>query len=89
MQDVSSMFGEIPDPQRMGATRHDLHDMLMIALPCIIPGAPTPAPTCRTVAGSRRISGAGMGLKHGIPGHDAFSDLFNHIDPHTLHAASR
>ena len=86
MQDFSNIFGEIPDPRRSNATRHDLHEMLTIALLCIIAGGET----CTDMSDYGRIKESFlrrfMTLKHGIPSHDAFSDLAGSIDPEALHA---
>ncbi len=87
MEEFSHIFEGVDDPRRSNATRHDLHEMLMIGLLCTLSGgegccdmslfAKTKEPFLRTF----------MSLKHGIPSHDAFSDLFNALDPKSLHKA--
>ncbi len=89
MQDLSDIFGEIPDPRRMGATRHDLHEMPVIALPCIISGGG--ARTDMSDHGRIRegFPRRFMAPEHGIPSRDAASDPAGSTHPEALHAASR
>ena len=84
MEDFSHIFEGVEDPRTSNATRHDLHEMLMIGLLSTMCGGEgccdmalfgtTKEPFLRTF----------MTLKHGIPSHDAFSDLFNALDPGTF-----
>ena len=41
MQDFGRIFDGVEDPRTSNATRHDLHEMLMIALLCMICGGQT------------------------------------------------
>ena len=41
MQDFARIFDGVEDPRTSNATRHDLHEMLMIALLCVICGGQT------------------------------------------------
>lgn len=45
MQDFGRIFDGVEDPRTGNATRHDLHEMLVIALLCMIRG--TPRTDCR------------------------------------------
>ena len=38
MQDLQHLFDEVEDPRRSNAARHDLHEMLAVALPAAICG---------------------------------------------------
>ena len=51
MQDILKVFGGITDPRRGNASRHDLHEIPMIALPSIVPGGET----CTDMADCGRI----------------------------------
>ncbi len=87
MQDLKVIFEGVEDPRRSNATRHDLHEMLMIALLCALCGGEG----CSDMALFGRCKESFlrrfMKLEHGIPSHDAFSDLFNALDPKGLNAA--
>ena len=84
MQDFGRILDGVEDPRTSNATRHDLHDMLMIALLCMICGGQT----CTDMELFRRSKEAflrrSMKRGHGIPSHDAFSSLFRVLDPECL-----
>ncbi len=75
------IFGENTDHRRSNATRHDFHEMLIIALPGDLSGRET----CTDMAEYGMIvedfPRQLMTLSHGIPSHDAVSDLFNSFNP--------
>lgn len=81
MKDYSHLFEGVEDPRRSNATRHDLHEMLMIGLLSTLCGGEG----CSDMALFGRMKEpflrTFMRLEHGIPSHDAFSDLFNALDP--------
>ena len=87
MQDFTRIFDGEEDPRSGSATFHDFHEMLMIALLCMICGGRT----CKDMElfgrskedSLRRF----MTLGHGIPGHDALSALFRVLDPGCLQRA--
>ena len=85
MQDTASIFNGVADPRRSSATKHDLHEMLMIALPCFLSGGQNCAGMERYGQMKEGFLRQFMSLRHGIPSHDAFSDLFNAPDPEGLH----
>ncbi len=81
MLDVSLLFHEVEDPRRSNATRHDLQEMLLIALLSALSGGEGCVDReCfgRAKAGFLRQF---LRLEHGIPSHDAFSNLFRSLDP--------
>ena len=84
MQDFGRILDGVEDPRTGNATRHDLHEMLMIALPCMIRGGRT----CTGMEPFGRSNEAFLRrfvkLGHGIPGHDAFSSLFRVPGPECL-----
>ena len=84
MQEIYVIFQDIEDPRRSNATRHDLHEMLMIALLSTLSGGEG----CVDMETFGRMKEPFlrkfMELRHGIPSHDAFSDLFKALDPEGL-----
>ncbi len=61
--------------------RHDLHEMLMIALLTVMSGGKTCADTVEYAEIKKKFLLGFMDLKHGTPSCDAFSDLFNSLNP--------
>ena len=87
MLDILAIFQDVEDPRRSNATRHDLGEMLTIALLSMLSGGRS----CVDMSDYARVAGPFlrrfMELKHGAPSHDAFSDLFNALDPASLGTA--
>ena len=81
MQEFSSLFEGVEDPRSSNATRHSLHKMLMIALLSTLCGGEGCADMKRFGRAKEGFLRRFMVPKHGIPSHDAFSDLFNTLDP--------
>lgn len=84
MQRYSHDFEGITDPRRSNATRHDLHEMLMIALLSVLSGGETCTDMAQFGQEKEDFLRGFMTLKHGIPSHDAFSDLFNCLNSQEL-----
>jgi predicted transposase YbfD/YdcC len=81
MEGFSQLFEGVSDPRRSNATRHDLHEMLMISLLsvlCVGEGCHDMSLFGRS---KERFLRGFMALKHGIPSHNAFCELFNALDP--------
>ena len=87
MQEFRHIFEGVEDPRRSNATRHDLHEMLMIALMCMLCGGESCVDMAEFGRKKEAFLRRFMELPHGIPSHDAFSDLFNVIDPSGTDAA--
>jgi DDE family transposase len=81
MKEFSQLFEGVSDPRRSNAARHDLHEMLMIALLCVLCGGEGCHDMSLFGRSKERFLRRFMVLAHGIPSHDAFSDLFNALDP--------
>ena len=81
MQEFSALFEGVEDPRCSNATRHSLHEMLMIALLSTLCGGEGCADMERFGRAKEPFLRRFMVLAHGIPSHDAFSDLFNALDP--------
>ena len=87
MKGLYEIFQGVEDPRRSNATRHDLHEMLMIGLLSMLTGG-------RTCVDMESFGRAWeprlrefMKLGHGIASHDAFSDLFAALCPSGLGTA--
>ena len=88
MREINQIFEEIEDPRRSNATRHDLfREMLTIGLLCVMCGGEGCVDMARFGRSKLEFLLKFMKLEHGIPSHDAFSDLFNALDPGGLHDA--
>lgn len=87
MQDFTRIFNGVEDPRSSNATLHDLHEMLMIALLCMICGGRTCADMELFGRSKEESLRRFMTLGHGIPSHDAFSTLFRVLDPGRLQRA--
>ncbi len=76
MLDFAPIFDGVEDDRTGNATRHNLHEMLMIALPCVICGGPTCTDMEPFGRSKEQFLRRFMTLEHGIPSHDAFTALF-------------
>ena len=81
MEEFHHIFEGVEDPRQSNATRHDLHEMLMIGLLSTMCGGEGCSDMALFGHTKRAFLDSFMTLKHGIPSHDAFSDLFNALDP--------
>ena len=87
MQELLSIFQDVDDPRKGNAKRHDLHEMLVVALLSMLAGG-------RTCVDMEDYGGAAepwlrtfLALENGIPSHDTFSRLFARLDPAGLQKA--
>jgi predicted transposase YbfD/YdcC len=81
MEGFSQLFEGVSDPRLSNATRHDLHEMLMISLLSVLCGGDGCHDMSLFGRSKERFLRGFMALKHGIPSHDAFCELFNALDP--------
>jgi predicted transposase YbfD/YdcC len=85
MDGFFACFSELEDPRDDNA-RHDLLELLMIALCAVLCGAED----CSDMALFGRAKEAFfrefLSLRHGIPSHDTFSRVFRLLDPVKFHA---
>lgn len=81
MDGFRGCFEGLRDPRTGKAARHDLLEMLMIALCAILSGGED----CTDMADFARTKleflREFLALKHGVPSHDTFSRLFRLLDP--------
>ena len=81
------IFQGVDDPRKSNATTHDLVEMLAIALLASLTGRSSCNSFARFARAKIEFLRRFMPLKGGPPSHDAFSDLFNALDPEQLGAA--
>ena len=87
MREILSIFQDVEDPRSGNARRHDLHEVLTIALLSMLTGGRTCVDMedfgCVWEPWLREF----MTLENGIPSHDTFSRLFRMLDPSGLQKA--
>ena len=87
MRELLLIFQEVEDPRRGNAKRHDLHEMLLIALLATLTGGRACVEMEDYGCAAERWLRTFLALKNGIPSHDAFSRLFGLLDPASLQKA--
>ncbi len=78
---LSRCFSDVPDPRTGNAVRHDLLEVLTIALTAAICGAETCVDFADFAADREALFRSFLKLENGLPSHDTFSRLFRLIDP--------
>lgn len=86
MQIFLSAFDDVPDPRASNA-RHDLGELLVIAFVSVLCGSASCAEMAAFGRAKERLFRDFLKLKHAIPSHDTFSEVFRVIDPKALDAA--
>lgn len=84
----SVLFEAVPDP-RAGNARHDLIDLLFIALAATLCGAQSCADMAEFGEAKQGLLRQVLRLPHGVPSHDTFSRVFRLLDPVHFEAAFR
>ena len=87
MEEFSHLFEGVADPRRSNATLHDPDEMLMIGLLSSLCGGEGCTDMERFGRAREKFLHSFMRLPHGIPSHDAFTNLFNALDPGGLQRA--
>jgi predicted transposase YbfD/YdcC len=86
MENFSACFASVDDPRRANA-RHDLHEILLIALCAMLCGGEDCTDMALFGQAKEDFLRRFLSLRHGIPSHDTFSRLFRDLDPTSFHAA--
>ena len=81
MEEFAHVFEGVVDPRRSNATLHDLDGMPVIGLLSALCGGEGCADMERFGRAKEGFLRGFMRLAHGIPSHDAFTNLFNAPDP--------
>jgi predicted transposase YbfD/YdcC len=88
MRKLKRMFRPLKDP-RANNTRHDLVEILIIALAATLAGAKTCTEFEFFGKGREELLRQFLELQHGIPSHDTFSNVLRVLDPKGLEAVLR
>jgi predicted transposase YbfD/YdcC len=80
MEDFIACFAEVTDPRQDNA-RHNLHEILMIALCTMLCGGEDCSDMRLFGQAKEPFLRQFLTLKHGIPSHDTFSRIFRLLDP--------
>jgi predicted transposase YbfD/YdcC len=86
MSDFFVIFGSVPDPRDINA-RHDLREMLFIALAAMLCGAESCVEIAQFGVEKIDLLRTILELKHGSPSHDTFSRVLRVLDPVALENA--
>ena len=74
-------LGDIPDPRRGNAQRHELLDILAIALVASVCGAESCVDFAEFARTRETLLREFLSLRNGLPSHDTFSRVFRLLDP--------
>ena len=88
MQKFSKAFRRMPDP-RAGNARHDLLEVLFIALAATLCGAESCSDMADFGQSKEELLRLVLRLEHGIPSHDTFSRVFRLLKPQAFELAFR
>ena len=86
MSDFFVIFESLPDPRGLNA-RHDLRDILFIALAAMLCGAESCVEMAEFGVNKEALLRTILKLEHGIPSHDTFSRVLRLLDPGPLETA--
>ncbi len=86
MGGFSVIFEAVPDPRDINA-RHDLREMLFIALAAMLCGAESCVEMAEFGVEKEALLRTILRLEHGVPSHDTFSRVFRLLDPVALERA--
>ena len=78
---ITEHFEEVTDPRRDQGKRHQLLDIITIAICAVICGADNWVEVERYGHAKHEWLKTFLALPHGIPSHDTFSDVFERLNP--------
>jgi predicted transposase YbfD/YdcC len=81
MASLLTIFREMPDPRSGNAQRHDLLDILTIALVASVCGAESCVDFAEFAEDREVLLREFLRLENGLPSHDTFSRVFRLLDP--------
>ncbi len=79
-------FSTLTDPRSPAVRRHDLLEILMIALCAVLCGGQTAVDMAVFAEAKQDFLGSFLALKNGVPSHDTFSRVFRRLDPDEFRA---
>jgi predicted transposase YbfD/YdcC len=89
MRRFEEYFIDLKDPRGKSSRRHDLMEILMIALCAVLSGGHTAVDMARFAEAKQDFLRRFLELKHGVPSHDTFSRVFRRLDPDQFRACFR
>lgn len=81
MPSLITIFRDVPDPRSGNAQRHDLLDILTIALVASVCGAESCVDFAEFAEDREPLLREFLRLENGLPSHDTFSRVFRLLDP--------
>ncbi|MCC7320723.1 MAG: transposase family protein, partial [Rubellimicrobium sp.] len=81
MASLITIFRDLPDPRTGNEQRHDLLDILTIALVASVCGAEPCVDFAEFAADREMLLREFLNLENGLPSHDTFSRVFRLLDP--------
>lgn len=81
MASLITIFRDMPDPRSGNAQRHELLDLLAIALVASVCGAESCVDFAEFAADREPLLREFLSLENGLPSHDTFSRVFRLLDP--------
>jgi predicted transposase YbfD/YdcC len=86
MGGFAEYFTDLTDPRGRVSRRHDLLEILVIALCAVLSGGQTAVDMARFAEAKQDFLGRFLRLKNGVPSHDTFSRVFRRLDPDQFRA---
>lgn len=86
---LADVFVSIDDPRQAGKVKHDLVELLVVAVNAVLVGADTFQEIELWAEEKLEWLRGYLRLEHGIPSHDTFGRIFGLIDPEQFEAAFR
>jgi predicted transposase YbfD/YdcC len=86
MEGFAACFSGLKDPRTGNAGRHDLLEILMIALCTVLCGGQTAVDMAEFAEDKEEFLRGFLTLEHGVPSHDTFSRVFRLLDPEQFRA---
>ena len=86
MEGFRACFADLVDPRRGNAQRHELDEIVMLALLAMVSGAETCVDMALFGRSKEALLRRFLRLPGGIPSHDTFSRVFRLLDPETFEA---
>lgn len=84
-ESLFACFADLPDPRRGNAIRHQLLDIVVIAVLAIIAGADDWDEIEAFAEAKQPWLATILALPNGIPSHDTFERVFARLDPNHMH----
>jgi predicted transposase YbfD/YdcC len=81
LEQFGSCWEGLEDPRNGNAALHDFHELLMIALCCVLCGGQGAVDMALFAEAKEPFLRSFLTLANGLPSHDTFSRLFRNLDP--------